>query len=60
MFIDNGLVLANLLMQQGHQSTAIQYAKRVLDQDPCNEAAYRLLMVVYSSMEDRASIKTAI
>ncbi len=57
MFIDNGLVLANLLMQQGHHNSAIQYSKRVLDQDPCNEAAYRLLMVIYASMEDRASLK---
>lgn len=57
LFIENGLILANLLMQQGHHSTAIQYSKRILDQDPCNEAAYRLLMVIYASMEDRASVK---
>lgn len=57
MFIENGLVLANLLMQQGHHNSAIQYSKRVLDQDPCNEAAYRLLMVIYASMEDRASLR---
>lgn len=57
LYIENGLILANLLMQQGHHSSAIQYSKKILDQDPCNEAAYRLLMVIYASMEDRASVK---
>jgi ATP/maltotriose-dependent transcriptional regulator MalT/DNA-binding SARP family transcriptional activator len=56
-FINGALKLANLLMQQGHHNSAIQYCKRVLDQDGCNEAAYRLMMLTYAAMEDRAAIK---
>ena len=56
-FIAGALKLANLFMQQGHYNSAIQYSKRVLDQDGCNEAAYRLMMLTYAAMEDRAAIK---
>ncbi|MHC1740485.1 MAG: tetratricopeptide repeat protein [Anaerolineaceae bacterium] len=56
-FIDGALKLANLLMQQAHSNSAILYCKRVLDQDNCNEAAYRLMMLTYAGMEDRAAIK---
>jgi LuxR family transcriptional regulator, maltose regulon positive regulatory protein len=56
-FINGALKLANLLLQQGHFNGAIQYSKRVLEQDVCNEAAYRLMMLAYAGMEDRAAIK---
>ena len=56
-FIEGSLKLANLLMQQGHNNSALQYCKRVLDQDSCNEAAYRLIMLTYAAMEDRAAVK---
>jgi ATP/maltotriose-dependent transcriptional regulator MalT/DNA-binding SARP family transcriptional activator len=56
-FITGTLKLANLLMQQGHFNSAIQFSKRVLDQDTCNEAAYRLTMLTYAAMGDRAAIK---
>lgn len=57
IFIDSAVKLANLLMQQGHHHSAIQYSKRVLDQDSCNEAAHRLIMLTYASMEDRSAVK---
>ena len=56
-FVAAALKLANLLMQQGHYNSAIQFSKRVLDQDVCNEAAYRLTMLTYAAMGDRAAIK---
>lgn len=56
-FITGALKLANLLMQQGHHNSAIQYCKRVLEQDSCNEAAYRLMMLTYAALEDRSAIK---
>jgi two-component SAPR family response regulator len=56
-FVTGALKLANLLMQQGHHNSAIQYCKRVLEQDVCNEAAYRLMMLTYAAMEDRVAIK---
>lgn len=56
-FIAGTLKLANLLMQQGHHNGAIQYCKRVIDQDACNEAAYRLMMVTYAALGDRSAIK---
>lgn len=56
-FINGTLKLANLLLQQSHYNSAIQYCKRILEQDVCNEAAYRLMMLIYAAMEDRAAIK---
>ncbi len=56
-FINGALKLANLLLQQGHYNGAIQYSKRILEQDACNEAAYRLMMLTYAALEDRAAIK---
>jgi len=56
-FISGALKLANLLMQQDHFNSAIQYCKKIIEQDVCNEAAYRLMMLTYAAMEDRAAIK---
>jgi DNA-binding SARP family transcriptional activator len=56
-FIDAGLQLATLLLQQGLPGAALQYAKRIIEQDSCNEAAYRLTMQVYAAQGDRSSVK---
>jgi len=56
-FIDAGLQLANLLLQQGFPASALQFSKRVVEQDSCNEAAYRLTMQAYAAQGDRSSIK---
>jgi ATP/maltotriose-dependent transcriptional regulator MalT/two-component SAPR family response regulator len=56
-FIDAGLLLANLLLQQGYPGTALQYTKRVVEQDSCNEAAYRINMQAFAAQGDRSSIK---
>lgn len=57
MFIEAGVRLASLLVRNDHPSVALQYIKRVLEQDRCNEIAYRILMQVYASQGDRSSIK---
>ena len=58
-FIDAGLQLANLLLQQGYPGIAVQYTKRVIEQDSCNEAAYRINMQAFAAQGDRSSVKRA-
>jgi LuxR family transcriptional regulator, maltose regulon positive regulatory protein len=56
-FIDAALKLANLLLQQEHYNSTLTFTKRVLEQDSCNEAAYRINMLTYAGMGDRSSVK---
>lgn len=57
LFIGAGLRLSALLIKNEHPAAAMQYIKKVLEQDRCTEAAYRILMQVYASQGDRSSIK---
>ena len=57
IFITGALKLANLLLQQGHHGSALQYSKRVLEQDSCSEATHRLIMLTYAAIGDRSALK---
>lgn len=56
-FIEASLNLANLLLKQEHHSSTLLFTKRVLEQDSCNEAAYRINMLTFSALGDRTSVK---
>jgi ATP/maltotriose-dependent transcriptional regulator MalT/DNA-binding SARP family transcriptional activator len=58
-FIEAALKLANLTLQQGNSQSVLLITKRILEQDPCNEAAYRINMQAYSTLGDRSSVKRA-
>ncbi len=47
------------MLQQGNPQSVLVYTKRILEQDPCNEAAYRINMQAYSTLGDRSSVKRA-
>ena len=55
-FLESVLKLSNLYLQTGQYKAAIQTAARALVEDPCQEAAYRLIMLANSSLGSRAEI----
>jgi DNA-binding SARP family transcriptional activator len=48
--------LANLYFQAEQYQQAIHTANRALIEDPCNEAAHRLIMLAYAAMGSRAEV----
>lgn len=55
-FIDAVMKLANLYLQAEQFKAAIQTATRALEEDPCLESAYRLIMLAYSALGSRAEV----
>lgn len=55
-FMDSLIKLANLYFQADQYQPAIHTANRALIEDPCNEAAYRLIMLAYAAMGSRAEV----
>jgi len=48
--------LIELLIQTKQFQIAIHFADRALEEDPCYEEAYRLAMLAYSALGDRAAV----
>jgi DNA-binding SARP family transcriptional activator len=55
-FMDAVIKLANLYFQAEQYQQAIHTANRALIEDPCNEAAHRLIMLAYAAMGSRAEV----
>jgi len=55
-FMEAVIRLANLYFQSEQYPQAIQTANRALAEDPCNEAAYRLIMLAYAASGSRAEV----
>ena len=55
-FMDAVIKLANLYFQADQYQPAIHIANRALTEDPCNEAAYRLIMLAYAAIGSRADV----
>jgi ATP/maltotriose-dependent transcriptional regulator MalT/two-component SAPR family response regulator len=55
-FMDSLIKLANLYFQADQYQPAIHTANRALIEDPCNEAAHRLIMLAYAAMGSRAEV----
>ncbi len=48
--------LINLLIQTKQYQSAIHYADRALEEDPCYEEAYRSAMLAFSALGNRAAV----
>jgi ATP/maltotriose-dependent transcriptional regulator MalT/two-component SAPR family response regulator len=55
-FMDGMIKLANLYYQAEQYQQAIHTANRALTEDPCHEAAHRLIMLAYAAMGSRAEV----
>jgi LuxR family maltose regulon positive regulatory protein len=55
-FISAIINLVNLYIQTEQYPLAIHYANRVIEEDPCQETAYRSAMLAYSALGDRPGI----
>lgn len=55
-FMETVMKLSNLYLQAGQSKAAIQTARRALEEDPCQEAAYRLIMLANSALGSRVEI----
>ncbi len=55
-FMDAVIKLANLYFQADQYQQAIHTANRALVEDPCNEAAYRLIMLANAAVGSRAEV----
>jgi LuxR family maltose regulon positive regulatory protein len=57
MQLDAFLTLVWLSLESGEFSTALEYARKVLREDRCQEEAHRLAMRAYAAIGNRAAIK---
>lgn len=55
-FMETVIKLANLYLNSEQYKAAIQTASRALEEDPCSEAAYRLIMLANSALGSRVEV----
>jgi LuxR family maltose regulon positive regulatory protein len=57
MQVEAFLALVWLYLESGDNTTALEYAQRILREDRCQEEAHRLSMRAYAALGNRAAIK---